>query len=624
MSLSIARSSWCACDGVQQWRAPTDPFHVNPAPQAKGPPSGGPGGAGGSVYLVASPSVTSLSHLPRTIRGGPGQPGGGSWLGGKRGEDMVVRVPVGTVVKEVRWEIPAEIEREAAEREELEWAWDASKIRLAEAERRDRRWTAWKKKKEVAEKEGEIWEAFEELEEVEVEEGKQQALERVRKQLFVMYPLADLASHPSFLYSEHQLLSKLLSRQAATSGKKTRRRKTRIVTEEEPLFLDLTKPTSLADPILLLSGGQPGLGNPSFQSADDRSPKYATKGGDGESMRLELEVKAGGEVGLVGMPNAGKRCACSGLAPALRVWLTESVLHSTLLRALTSSTPRVASYAFTTLNPHHGTCVLYSDDTFSGPRSPTASITDTSSLPETFSATSQLPSRAARRAHASSSSATAAAASPSSPSPTVQRTETLRFTITDNPGLVPQSSLNVGLGHAFLRHVERCTALVYVVDLSAADPVAALESLRTELREYARMKGLDGELEARIRGVVANKADLFGKERGEEEGELGEDPAMRASAEEGQRKLGELMQYVKRVEGEEMEAGVRGKEDLIWVVPLSAKRRENVSVLVKRLADTVLLERRRAQEKEQEAERVLEEERATALERLEGMRSARR
>lgn len=220
---------------------------------------------------------------------------------------MVIRVPVGTVVKEVRWEIPSEIEREATEREELEWAWDASKIRLAEAERRDRRWTAWKKKKEIAEKEGEIWEPFEELDEVVVEEHKQQALERVRKQLFVMYPLADLASHPSFLYSEHQLLSKLLSRQAATSGKKTRRRKTRIVTEEESLFLDLTKPTPLSDPILLLSGGQPGLGNPTFQTADDRSPKYATKGGDGESMRLELEVKAGGEVGLVGMPNAGKR-----------------------------------------------------------------------------------------------------------------------------------------------------------------------------------------------------------------------------------------------------------------------------------------------------------------------------
>lgn len=282
---------------------------ANCALQAKGPPSGGPGGAGGSVYLLASTSVTSLSHLPRTVRGGSGLPGIGKWLGGKRGEDMVIRVPVGTVVREVRWEIEGEAEKEREEREALEWAWDASKVRLAEAERREKRWDAWKKKKEVLMKAGEDYDVFEELDPVEVEEHKQAALERIRKTLFVTYPLTDLASHPSFLFSEHQLLSKLLSRQAANSGKKTRRRRARVADEEDvPLYLDLTKPTPASDPILLLSGGPPGLGNPSFQSASDRSPKYATRGGDGEMMRLELEVKAGGEVGLVGMPNAGKRC----------------------------------------------------------------------------------------------------------------------------------------------------------------------------------------------------------------------------------------------------------------------------------------------------------------------------
>lgn len=221
---------------------------------------------------------------------------------------MVIRVPVGTVVREVRWEIEGEVEKERNEREEMEWAWDASKVRLAEAERREKSWDIWKKKKDTAIKEGGEYEPFDELDPVDVPEHKQQALERIRRTLFVTYPMTDLASHPSFLYSEHQLLSKLLSRQAANKGKKTRRRRAKPIDEDDsPLYLDLTKPTPASDPILLLSGGQPGLGNPSFQLASDRSPKYATRGGDGESMRLELELKAGGEVGLVGMPNAGKR-----------------------------------------------------------------------------------------------------------------------------------------------------------------------------------------------------------------------------------------------------------------------------------------------------------------------------
>lgn len=242
------------------------------------------------------------------IRAGPGASGLGKWLGGKRGDDIIIRVPIGTIVREVRWEIEGEAQRDQDEREQMEWAWDASKVRLAEAERRNKRWDGWRKNKTLAEKAGEPTEPFVELDEIDVGEHKQMALELLRRKLFSMYPLTELASHPCFLNSEHQLLSKLLSRQAATSPRKTRRRRSAIPEEEDtPLYLDLMQPTPVSDPILLLPGGAPGLGNPSFQSADDRSPKYATRGSEGDTMRLELEVKAGGEVGLVGLPNAGKR-----------------------------------------------------------------------------------------------------------------------------------------------------------------------------------------------------------------------------------------------------------------------------------------------------------------------------
>lgn len=570
---------------------------------------------GGSVYLVASPSVSNLAHLARTVRGGPGGSGRGSWLSGARGTDAIIRVPVGTVVREIRQKSTDEeaLEQEKEERQELEWAYEANRIRMEEAQEREIRWQKWKKRRDQAEKFGDPddVEPWEELDEEPIAEHKLAALAKIRKALFVMYPGAELDGHPSFLRTEHQLLSKMLSREIdmPASRVKGRFRRNRAWDEEgddAPLYLDLVKPTPIDDPILLVAGGQPGLGNPSFLSHEDRSPKYATRGGEGERMILELEVKSIGEVGLVGLPNAGKRCAnCSDSRLCADLMIT----HSTLLRSLTSSAPRVASYAFTTLNPHHGTCIIWSDGTFSGPRaapqsSASAEISDTPSSPQYFSAESQHASRAERRKHMPADFPRRG---------DTERSEVLRFTVTDNPGLVEDSSLNVGLGHAFLRHIERCSALVYVVDLSSPDPCGAIRSLRKELREYARMKEMkEGELECRIKGVVANKADLFGPAEAEEQVEMDAeeadvdpaavDEAKRKSAEDGRRKLVELMEYVRVMEKEEIEAGVRSSEDPIWVVPISAKKRQNVPALVNKLAETVKKERARAAELAKAAE----------------------
>jgi GTP-binding protein len=199
----------------------------------------------------------------------------------------------------------------------------------------------------------------------------------------------------------------------------------------------------------------------------------------------------------------------------------------------------------------------------------------------------------------------------------------MRFTLTDNPGLVARASENVGLGLAFLRHVERCRALVYVVDLSSPDPVAALRAVRTELAAYQDLKGSDhsdshsASLLSRVRGVIANKADMFGESTGNGD-DLDSGP--RESAAEGQRKLADLIAYVREMEQEEIELGIREKpsaaagaadgQDGIWVVPVSAKRRENVSAVVHKLAATVREERRLASEREAqiEAEALAEEE----------------
>ncbi|EDR10369.1 uncharacterized protein LACBIDRAFT_147915, partial [Laccaria bicolor S238N-H82] len=180
---------------------------------------------------------------------------------------------------------------------------------------------------------------------------------------------------------------------------------------------------------LVAGGGLGGLGNPHFTTTDNRSPKFATRGQEGERITLSLELKLLADVGLVGMPNAGK---------------------STLLRALTGGRAKseIAGYAFTTLNPIVGITRIRHGHHF-----------------DLF--------------------------------------ESFRFTIADNPGLISRASENVGLGHAFLRSMERSLALVYVVDLSAPNPWDELRVLFEELEKY------QPGMSSKARMVVANKADLL-------------------------------------------------------------------------------------------------------------------
>jgi GTPase SAR1 family protein len=104
---------------------------------------------------------------------------------------------------------------------------------------------------------------------------------------------------------------------------------------QQPIYLDLSQP--MAEPLLLAAGAVGGLGNPHFLGKDNPKPKFATVGTKGTWIELELELKLLADVGLVGLPNAGK---------------------STLLRSITNSRTRVGNWPFTTLSPKIGTVIL--------------------------------------------------------------------------------------------------------------------------------------------------------------------------------------------------------------------------------------------------------------------------
>jgi GTPase len=177
-------------------------------------------------------------------------------------------------------------------------------------------------------------------------------------------------------------------------------------------------------------GGRGGRGNASLATSRNRAPGTAERGEPGEEVRLRLELRLVVDVGLVGLPNAGK---------------------STLLSKLTAATPKVAEYPFTTLTPNLG----------------------------------------------------------------VAEGET-RFVLADVPGLIEGAHEGRGLGHRFLRHVSRCRALAYVVDLTGEDPAADLALARAELRAF------DPELAERPSIVAATKADLLDPDEAEAQaGRLG-------------------------------------------------------------------------------------------------------
>ena len=176
-------------------------------------------------------------------------------------------------------------------------------------------------------------------------------------------------------------------------------------------------------------GGRHGYGNTHFKSATNQAPRQKTNGTLGERRQLKLEMLLVSDVGLVGLPNAGK---------------------STFVRSVSAAKPKVADYPFTTLVPSLGV---------------------------------------------------------------VKTSEGRSFVIEDIPGLIEGASEGAGLGHRFLKHLERCRVLVHLVDVhpvDESDPVDNVMIIENEIKQYAH------ELYNKPRWLVANKVDLGTEEEARE------------------------------------------------------------------------------------------------------------
>lgn len=174
--------------------------------------------------------------------------------------------------------------------------------------------------------------------------------------------------------------------------------------------------------VLICKGGDGGFGNLHFKSSTNRSPRQKTPGWPGESRRLKLELRVLADVGLLGMPNAGK---------------------STLIAAVSNARPKIADYPFTTLHPNLGV---------------------------------------------------------------VRAGPERSFVVADIPGLIEGAAEGAGLGHQFLRHLQRTRLLLHIVDLApfdeSVDPVAQAKAIVAELKKY------DPALAAKPRWLVLNKLDM--------------------------------------------------------------------------------------------------------------------
>ena len=169
-------------------------------------------------------------------------------------------------------------------------------------------------------------------------------------------------------------------------------------------------------------GGRGGLGNTNFKSSTNRAPRKFTSGKVGEEYWIWLQLKTIADIGIIGLPNAGK---------------------SSLLAAITNATPKIANYKFTTINPNLGVAT-YDDK---------------------------------------------------------------EITLADIPGLIEGAHTGVGLGIKFLKHIERCKALLHMIDITEKDLNYSYDQVKKEMANYSK------DLLNKKEIIVLNKVDLLEKKK---------------------------------------------------------------------------------------------------------------
>ena len=188
--------------------------------------------------------------------------------------------------------------------------------------------------------------------------------------------------------------------------------------DQETLLADLTK---VGDRVLMAQGGNGGFGNLHFKSSTNQAPRKANPGQEGLERTIWLRLKLIADVGLLGMPNAGK---------------------STFLSATSNARPKIADYPFTTLYPNLGVVGIDASE----------------------------------------------------------------FVVADIPGLIKGAHMGHGLGDLFLGHVERCSVLVHLIDVTNEDFIDNYKTIIDEVNQY------DDTLSQKTRITVLNKVDALTKE----------------------------------------------------------------------------------------------------------------